>query len=54
LGLGVALLLLISGIWAWIAAPLPAHLLTGGGHESLTITDRHDLVLRSTRAGDGS
>lgn len=54
LGLGVALLLLLSGIWAWIAAPLPAHLLTGGGHESLTITDRYDLVLRSTRAGDGS
>ncbi len=47
-------LLLIGGLGFWVALPLADQLLTATGHQSLTITDRHDLVLRSTRAGDGS
>jgi len=40
--------------WAWIGRPLPARLLAPSRTQSLTIEDRHGVLLRSTRAGDGS
>ena len=43
-----------AGIGGWIALPLPQGLLAPIGRESLTIEDRHGLVLRATRADDGS
>jgi penicillin-binding protein 1C len=39
---------------AWIAWPLPPGLLATQAVQSLTITDRHGVMLRSTRAPDGS
>jgi penicillin-binding protein 1C len=47
-GLGVA------GLGAWIAWPLPAGLLTPPAAPSVTLRDRHGVVLRTTRAVDGS
>jgi penicillin-binding protein 1C len=38
----------------WIAWPVPGRLLHPAGAQSLTITDRHGVPLRTTRAGDGS
>ena len=46
--------LLGLGVAAWVAWPLPRALLEPGARQSLTLEDRHGLVLRSTRAGDGS
>ncbi len=46
--------LLGLGVAAWVAWPLPRALLEPGVRQSLTLEDRHGLVLRSTRAGDGS
>ena len=48
----VAALLLLSV--AWVAWPLPAALLAPARTQSLTLTDRHGVPLRSTRAADGS
>ncbi len=45
------LALLVAG---WIAWPVPGALIAPAVEQSLTIVDRHGLVLRSTRAGDGS
>jgi penicillin-binding protein 1C len=39
---------------AWIAWPLPAGLTAPPAATSLTLADRHGLVLRTTRADDGS
>lgn len=39
---------------AWIAWPLSEGLLAPARAQSLTLTDRHGVSLRSTRAGDGS
>ncbi|MEO8634748.1 MAG: penicillin-binding protein 1C [Gemmatimonadales bacterium] len=39
---------------AWIGWPLPDALLAPARTESLALTDRHGVLLRSTRAGDGS
>lgn len=49
---------LIAGavLWAgtWVAVPLPRALTSPPRVASLTLEDRNGLVLRSTRAGDGS
>jgi penicillin-binding protein 1C len=42
------------GVVAWVLAPLPADLLARGDSSSLRIEDRHGIVLRTTRAGDGT
>jgi penicillin-binding protein 1C len=42
------------GAAAWIASPLPEGVTDPGSVPSLTIYDRHGLVLRTTRAPDGS
>jgi penicillin-binding protein 1C len=44
----------IAGLGVWIALPLPAALLDRPAAQSLTIEDREGVVLRTTRAGDGS
>jgi penicillin-binding protein 1C len=44
---------LVVGV-LWIQRPLPEGLLAPASEQSLTIEDRHGLLLRSTRAGDGS
>ena len=38
----------------WIAIPIPAELLAPIDAPSVTLTDRHGIVLRTTRAADGS
>jgi penicillin-binding protein 1C len=48
----VAVALLWAGIW--VALPLPRTLTSPPRVASLTLEDRNGLVLRSTRAGDGS
>ena len=45
---------LVAVAAAWIAWPLPHSLATPPGATSLVIEDRHGLVLRTTRAPDGS
>ena len=50
-GLAAGLALVLG---AWVAWPLPAGLLTPAPELSFTLTDRHGLVLRTTRAPDGS
>jgi len=50
---GVTTLLAIACA-AWILTPIPAALLTPRPYQTLTIEDRHGVVLRSTRAADGS
>ncbi len=47
-------LLLLLGAGGWVALPLPADLLSAGGAHQLRIEDRHGLLLRATRADDGS
>ncbi len=44
----------IVAVTAWIAWPLSEGLLAPARAQSLTLTDRHGVPLRSTRAGDGS
>ncbi|MEP6473279.1 MAG: penicillin-binding protein 1C, partial [Gemmatimonadota bacterium] len=43
----------LAAVAAWLATPLDPALLAPAREQSLTITDRHGLLLRSTRAGDG-
>ena len=38
----------------WIALPLPHGFTAAPTHASLTLEDRNGLVLRTTRAGDGT
>jgi len=45
---------LLAGAGAWIARPLSPELLAPSRTQSLTIEDRHGILLRATRAGDGS
>lgn len=45
---------LLAGAGAWIAQPLSPELLAPSRTQSLTIEDRHGILLRTTRAGDGS
>lgn len=47
-------LLLVAGLCGWIVSPVDPALLAPSREQSLTLTDRHGVVLRSTRAGDGS
>ncbi|HEU4648033.1 MAG TPA: penicillin-binding protein 1C [Gemmatimonadales bacterium] len=56
LALGVAAVLGLgaAGLAAWIAWPLPPALLAPAHRTAVTLTDRHGLPLRSTRAADGS
>jgi penicillin-binding protein 1C len=49
-----AVLLTALGVCGWIAAPLPARMLTTSGAPGLVLEDRSGLPLRSTRASDGS
>ncbi len=49
-----SLLALGVGLAAWIAWPLPPELADPGPVPSLSILDRHGLLLRTTRAPDGS
>src|SRR5882724_3804447 len=44
----------LGGAGIWIALPLPRTLTSPPRVASLTLQDRNGLVLRSTRAGDGS
>jgi penicillin-binding protein 1C len=46
--------LVTIGCVAWILAPIPAVLLDRRPYQTLTIEDRHGVVLRSTRGEDGS
>jgi penicillin-binding protein 1C len=39
---------------AWIAMPIPAEMVAPMDQPSVTLTDRHGVVLRTTRAADGS
>ena len=53
-GCGLVVVIVLA-VAAWIAWPLPASLLTpSAGDVGVTIADRNGLVLRSTRAADGS
>jgi penicillin-binding protein 1C len=54
LGAAAALGLGAAGLAAWIALPLPPTLLAPAHRSAVTLTDRHGLPLRSTRAADGS
>ncbi len=47
-------LAMLLGAMLWIALPIPAGMLAPVDAPSVTITDRHGVVLRTTRAGDGS
>jgi len=51
-GTAMAAGVLAAGVW--VALPLPGALLAPPRVASLTLEDRNGLVLRSTRAGDGS
>src|SRR5437667_3988874 len=51
---GVTLAAGVFAVGAWVALPLPGALLSPPQVASLTLEDRNGLVLRSTRAGDGS
>ncbi len=42
------------GLTAWVLAPLPKTLITPADSAGVRIEDRHSIVLRSTRAADGS
>jgi penicillin-binding protein 1C len=50
----IAVLLSFAAAAAWIAWPIPASVLARQGADGLSIEERHGLVLRSTRAADGS
>jgi penicillin-binding protein 1C len=52
--LGTVLVLAVLGVASWVAQPIPASLLAPEARQTLTIEDRHGLVLRSTRAADGN
>ena len=53
--IGIALVGLgAAGLGAWIAWPLPAGFLAPPAAPSMTVRDRHGIVLRTTRAVDGS
>ncbi|HEU4587258.1 MAG TPA: transglycosylase domain-containing protein, partial [Gemmatimonadales bacterium] len=54
LGAVAVLALGVAGLAAWIAWPLPPALLAPAHRTAVTLTDRHGLPLRSTRAADGS
>ncbi|HEY9426674.1 MAG TPA: penicillin-binding protein 1C [Gemmatimonadaceae bacterium] len=51
--LGVAMCATLA-LAAWVAVPIPAEMLAPTEAPSVTITDRHGVVLRTTRAADGS
>ncbi|PYP12448.1 MAG: hypothetical protein DMD59_00115, partial [Gemmatimonadetes bacterium] len=51
---GVTLAAGVFAVGVWVALPLPGALLSPPQVASLTLEDRNGLVLRSTRAGDGS
>lgn len=44
----------LLAVAAWTALPIPAAMLAPVEQPSVTLTDRHGVVLRTTRAGDGS
>lgn len=44
----------LAAVVAWVAAPLPRGLLEPGLVQSVTLVDRDGVVLRTTRAGDGT
>ncbi|HEU6453683.1 MAG TPA: penicillin-binding protein 1C [Gemmatimonadaceae bacterium] len=44
----------LLALGAWVAMPIPAEMLAPIDAPSVTITDRHGVVLRTTRAADGS
>jgi penicillin-binding protein 1C len=48
------LVLAALAVASWVALPIPASLLAPEARQTLTIEDRHGLVLRSTRAEDGN
>lgn len=52
--LAVAVVLLALTLGIWVALPLPAGLTAPPKLASVTLLDRNGVVLRSTRAGDGS
>jgi penicillin-binding protein 1C len=51
---GGTLSAVLLGAGVWVALPLPSALTSPPRVASLTLEDRNGLVLRSTRAGDGS
>lgn len=54
LGTGLAALTVAAAVAVWVALPLPPELAAPGGVPSLVLEDRYGLVLRTTRAADGS
>jgi penicillin-binding protein 1C len=50
---GIAVLAAL-GVGAWVAQPVPRALLAPAAVPGVTLEDRHGLVLRTTRAADGS
>jgi penicillin-binding protein 1C len=52
--LGAGALGLAGGVAAWVAWPLPSDLTAPPAAASLRIEDRHGLLLRTTRAADGT
>ncbi|HEX6537401.1 MAG TPA: penicillin-binding protein 1C [Gemmatimonadaceae bacterium] len=50
----LAVAALLAGGAAWVALPIPAPMLSPAAVASVTLEDRNGLVLRSTRAADGS
>lgn len=54
LGVGLAALAVAAGVAVWVALPLPPELASPGAVPSLVLEDRHGLMLRTTRAADGS
>src|SRR5258706_12440716 len=51
---GGTLSAVLLGAGVWVALPLPSALTSPPRVASITLEDRNGLVLRSTRAGDGS
>ncbi|MBW8772815.1 MAG: transglycosylase domain-containing protein, partial [Gemmatimonadetes bacterium] len=52
IAVGLGALATVAYAWTWL--PLPPDLLVPAATPSLTLTDRHGAVLRTTRAEDGS
>ncbi|MDH4347355.1 MAG: penicillin-binding protein 1C [Gemmatimonadota bacterium] len=50
---GLALAFALTGVVTWVMQPVPAMLLAPPAQQSLVLTDRHGLPLRTTRGEEG-